>query len=248
MTISRYWRAPRGQRRAAFTLIELLTVISIIGILAAILIPTIKTVFARARASQSQNNLHSIGAAMQLYATDNKGRMPAPMGTGSKGSTDISKNPTGKSWVWEVMSYAGMTAPQNGAEPNWTSSNVMFDPEYYAREGSIADPQTPILGYGMNIYPYRPSPKSDPQNSGTGSADIAHKQDRQLLTNLPKPSNNVIVGCSNEATLEPGQDGSQSVPTSDPTRYSGSAVYLFLDGSVRMMDPDEAKEVLKVGR
>lgn len=240
-------RVARAPRRAAFTLIELLTVIAIIAILAGILVPTVQGVFAHARASQGQNNLHSIGVAMQLYATDNKNRLPAPEGTGSGGSTNVTNNPTGKSWVWEIMPFAGMQVPADGSTPHWTSSNVLFDPQYLSVQGSIADTDTPVLGYGMNIYPYRPNPKSDPQNHGSGSADIPHKTDRQLISNLPNPSNNVLVGLSGEVTLEPGQDGSEALPTGDPTRYGGSAAYLFLDGSVRLMTPDEAEAVLKVG-
>jgi len=241
-----YLRPARAPRRAAFTLIELLTVIAIIAILAGILVPTVQGVFAHARSTQGQNNLHSIGVAMQLYATDNKNRLPAPEGTGSGGGSNVSNNPTGKSWIWEIMPFAGMQVPTDGSTPHWTSNNVLYDPQYLSNAGSIADEDTPVLGYGMNIYPYRPNPKSDPQNHGTGSADIPHKTDRQLLSNLPNPSANVIVGLSAAVTLEPEQDGALQLPTGDATRYGGSAAYLFLDGSVQLLGPDEAKAVLKV--
>jgi len=241
-----HWHPARAPRRAAFTLIELLTVIAIIAILAGILVPTVQGVFAHARATQGQNNLHSIGVAMQLYATDNKNRLPAPEGAGSSGSSNVANNPTGKSWIWEIMPFAGMQTPTDGSTPHWTSNNVLFDPEYLSAQGSIADEDTPVLGYGMNIYPYRPNPKSDPQNKGSGSSDFPHKTDRQLMSNLPNPSKNVIVGLSDAVTLEPEQDGALQLPTGDPTRYSGSAAYLFLDGSVQLLDPDDAKAVLKV--
>jgi prepilin-type N-terminal cleavage/methylation domain-containing protein/prepilin-type processing-associated H-X9-DG protein len=65
----------RGQIRA-FTLIELLTVIAIIGVLAAILIPTIGRVRESAKSSTCTNNLRQIGMAIQGYASDNKGSLP----------------------------------------------------------------------------------------------------------------------------------------------------------------------------
>jgi prepilin-type N-terminal cleavage/methylation domain-containing protein/prepilin-type processing-associated H-X9-DG protein len=62
--------------RAAFTLIELLTVIAIIGILAAIIIPVTGKVRESARAATCAANLRQIGFATGLYAEDNKGWLP----------------------------------------------------------------------------------------------------------------------------------------------------------------------------
>lgn len=58
---------------AAFTLIELLTVIAIIGILAAILIPTVSTVRESARNSTCKNRMRQWSTAFMLYANDNRG-------------------------------------------------------------------------------------------------------------------------------------------------------------------------------
>lgn len=66
----------RPGKTAAFTLIELLTVIAIIGILAAILIPTVGAVRERARKAKGASELRQIGTALHLYATENKGRGP----------------------------------------------------------------------------------------------------------------------------------------------------------------------------
>ncbi|RRJ95214.1 DUF1559 domain-containing protein [Opitutaceae bacterium TAV4] len=63
---------PPAARSCAFTLIELLTVIAIIGILAGILIPVTISVRESARAAQCKSNLRQIGVATQLYLTDNK--------------------------------------------------------------------------------------------------------------------------------------------------------------------------------
>lgn len=62
--------------RPAFTLIELLTVIAIIGVLAAIVIPTLGSVRQTAHASVCLSNVRQIALACTVYANENKGRLP----------------------------------------------------------------------------------------------------------------------------------------------------------------------------
>jgi prepilin-type processing-associated H-X9-DG protein/prepilin-type N-terminal cleavage/methylation domain-containing protein len=63
-------RATRG-----LTLIELLTVIAIIGILAGLLIPVVSSVRDKAKSSICVGNLRQLGLAANLYAGDNRGLM-----------------------------------------------------------------------------------------------------------------------------------------------------------------------------
>src|SRR5882757_5351238 len=60
----------------AFTLIEVLVVIAIIAILAAILIPSLNSALVRAKATKDMSNLRQIGAATQMYMNDNNGVFP----------------------------------------------------------------------------------------------------------------------------------------------------------------------------
>ncbi|RRJ94777.1 prepilin-type N-terminal cleavage/methylation domain-containing protein [Opitutaceae bacterium TAV4] len=66
----------RPEHRSAFTLIELLTVIAIIGILAAILIPTVARVRQSARDTKCAATIRQYAFATQLFAEDHKGKLP----------------------------------------------------------------------------------------------------------------------------------------------------------------------------
>jgi prepilin-type N-terminal cleavage/methylation domain-containing protein len=82
-------KLPRVSSPRAFTLIELLTVIAIIGILAAILIPVVGKVRATARAAVGTSNLHQIATACLIYANDNRGYLPQGNVNGGNSATAI---------------------------------------------------------------------------------------------------------------------------------------------------------------
>ncbi len=60
----------------AFTLVELLVVISIIAVLAALLLPAISRAKASAQATACVSNLHQIGIALQIYVDGNHNLLP----------------------------------------------------------------------------------------------------------------------------------------------------------------------------
>ena len=103
-------------RRNAFTLIELLTVIAIIGILAAILIPVVSSVRESARSSVCQSNLRQWHAAMLLHAADHDDKLVAV-----RYSTEQAINPgldrgPGQFWSGRLAHYMGMDSPVWGRQ------------------------------------------------------------------------------------------------------------------------------------
>jgi prepilin-type N-terminal cleavage/methylation domain-containing protein len=78
-----------SRRRAAFTLIELLCVIAIIGILAALLMPTLNQGQANAKRIQCVNNLKQTGIAFHVFAHDHKDRFPMATRVAEGGSLEL---------------------------------------------------------------------------------------------------------------------------------------------------------------
>jgi prepilin-type N-terminal cleavage/methylation domain-containing protein len=232
--------------RRGFTLVELLTVICIISILAGILVPVINTVQVSARKAKSTANLQSIGHALVSYTQDpnNKGLLPAPIYGQSNvpGSAPGSANPRQASWLEEIIEYLeGTTQPVAGSKAvvvlAWPP--VMTDPQFLALNSAITEPEK--RGYGMNTKPYLADPKN-PNRTNDFSTQ------RQPYNKMPNLGNNVIVATSNDVTITPGDDGSferdgDTYANGDPTRYRGYGLYLFMDMSVQPLTPEEAQKV-----
>lgn len=77
-----------------FTLIEMLVVIAIIGLLAALFLPVLSRAKERGRTIQCMNNLRQLQIGWQLYVGDNGGRL-VPNGFGNTSG----KTPNNPSWV-----------------------------------------------------------------------------------------------------------------------------------------------------
>jgi prepilin-type N-terminal cleavage/methylation domain-containing protein len=105
---------------AAFTLIELLTVIAIIGILAGIVIPATGTVLKNAKKSVDAANLKQIGQSSLIYANSNKDQLPSnSLGSGTSFGSNVSSGGT----TATVKTVAAALAVSGGLESGkmWVS-------------------------------------------------------------------------------------------------------------------------------
>jgi prepilin-type N-terminal cleavage/methylation domain-containing protein len=83
-------------RRRAFTLIELLIVVAIIAILAAIAVPNFLEAQTRAKVSRSKSDMRTIATALESYAVDN-GKYSTDAGNGQTVGTQPMWRPYGNS-------------------------------------------------------------------------------------------------------------------------------------------------------
>ena len=74
--------------RRSFTLLELLTVIGIIAVLAGVLLPSLGAAHERARRTQCGNNLRQIGLSLEAYTSGNRGWLPICKGYPSVAGCD----------------------------------------------------------------------------------------------------------------------------------------------------------------
>ena len=238
----------RQVNRSGFTLVELLTVISIIGILTAILIPTIGLVQVHARKAKSTSNLQSIGHAILLYTQANNDLLPAPTygESNTARSAPGSSNPKQGTWLEELVPLLEGTVQHTAGSTAVTIvkwPDALTDPQYVANNGVItqSDDQDK-RGYGMMTKLYL-GDKTSPHYSD------ATPTQRQSVKNIKNQGNTIIIGTSNDVTMEPGDDGTfpqsgSSYSNGDPNRYEGYGLFLFLDGSVQPMNTEDLRKTL----
>jgi len=150
----------RRNTQAAFTVIELLVVITIIAILAAILMPAIQAARRKAREANCRANLHQIGVCLEIYYGNNEIRVPYLSGLypGYELTQEL------------VFCPADDSLGQRGSKPAWDPGDHFPETNELDsnKAGTAAFEQQAAIDYGRadgseykinfgkikNIYPY----------------------------------------------------------------------------------------------
>jgi prepilin-type N-terminal cleavage/methylation domain-containing protein/prepilin-type processing-associated H-X9-DG protein len=125
--------SPSRNRNAGFTMTEMLVVIAIIAVLAAIIIPVATRIRQGAHKAQSASNLRQLATALIGYTSENNGRIP---------KLDY--------WTWDLMPYLNAERPDHYDLAKWPKIPAFYCPADKSRR----DPKWPkeiYLSYGINL-------------------------------------------------------------------------------------------------
>jgi prepilin-type N-terminal cleavage/methylation domain-containing protein len=128
-----------AQARRAFTLIELLAVVAIIGVLVALLLPAIQASREAARRSNCVNNLKQLGIALHNYADTYARLPPASTSPVDVGVWNYATDPT-----VHLHSWAGLILPFIEEEPLWRSIDF--------NRSSLAPENQPAASRQINAF------------------------------------------------------------------------------------------------
>ncbi len=133
-----------GRRRTrGFTLVELLAVIAVIGLLAAVLIPSIGRSMRMASSTVCMHNLHVVHQALQTYRLDHDGWLPDSEFSGESPTTDRPADTWFNALVPKYLTDpAVLRCPADPAATAWEHASRISPP------GN----SSPASSYGLNDF------------------------------------------------------------------------------------------------
>ncbi len=210
--------------KRAFTLIELLTVIAIIGILAAIIIPVVGKVRDSARRSQCSSNIRQIATGMLLFATENKNRFP-PVIHSENGVVTIWSYNLARSKLLPTR-FTGWYCPTHAQnDPTIEPKTVQPHATVYPRSYTLCNTLVPIVNGARN------------ERASANLLSFPNPSRTLMLTEWHSSGNELNSYTSSVA----GRDlitGAQRITSSK--HADGARNYAFVDGHVAYLSLTEA--------
>ncbi|HEX8521552.1 MAG TPA: prepilin-type N-terminal cleavage/methylation domain-containing protein [Tepidisphaeraceae bacterium] len=239
------------RERRGFTLVELLVVLGIIAMLIALLAPAVSAARRAGNKAACSQNLRQIGVAIQVYAIENKGRLPlAEIVT-----VDDANNVLG--YVsWDDLLNRALGGRMDSVEMDALYATrdlaVMHCPADFLPVQGISDPKALRRSYALNrAYTIVAgnmgiggklvvSPKYPPDRSASLKMSDIRRPAEQIAV-VERPVGNNVLGGPNGFVDRAAQQVVDSFAPNPGARgpHGERWNYLFLDGHVQAMKLEE---------
>lgn len=211
-------KPPLPRSSPSFTLVELLIVIALIALLAALIMPSLGRSKRKAQATECINNLRQLGYAAQMYWDDHDGRLGALSGIFPSWTDPEAE----QAWTKLLFPYVKTTRAYRDPEwPSWM-------------------PELPICYY-MNLLPAYVDSGSPP--SGRFALQlkrISQPSSFILMSEDLWVSPQQEIDPTNEKADRTGFSGTA---TNYPPPHAGFANFLFADGHVEAFNRFDASRM-----
>ena len=223
-------------RSKGFTLMEILVVIAIILVLAAIAFPVFATVQNRANKAVALNNMRQLGSAAGSYMSQNDGQLPSEDAKGTDTWASAALPDNAKAWynaLPVILSQKSVAQYASNPQAFYSKENILFLPaaKYPETDKKLA---APMFAIAINTKLQRRS-------------DTGEKSAR--MSQISNPARTVLFleqGLKGEPKAMPQQpkyDGSpKGSAKSFVARYNGFGVVTFVGGNAELV---EGKDILE---